>query len=632
MSTIFGVLSLGNQKVDPSWGEGMLRANDLWPSDRSKTMEGGTWIFGCSHQFNTPQAPLAEQPYFFSNDKVILVYDGRLDNREQLAAALGMSGNDDVTDEYLILSAYSKFGHEIGLHLLGDFALAIIDLNANGLFLIRDQMGVRPLFIVKTDDFFAFSSTKRALLTLPFFDKTINKTWIADLLESCKAEVEPTLYTGIKAFPAAHNQFISPKVCERNQYWSLKINDNAPRQSETEYVTAFRSLLEQSVACRLRSYTPVGSELSGGLDSTTVTSIAAELLEPKGENIHAYSHVMAPEDLGRVFPFSDETPQMAEVCKLHPQIIHNKIESRGKGIFEDLQRSIHVHSGPVRSDLTLFGDEMLSDIKAKNIRVLLSGFGGDQLVSSKGSGVQDEYIKDKNWYALYLELHHIYRNKPLALLAFIKKLTPRLSRTFDTIRGRTKPFVSKIITYELACQTGYPLRGQANPTRHRVGTVKEQELDAILSPHVVFRLEDSALGASSYCVDYRYPLLDIRLLQFCLDLPTNMKVKNGINRRMIRLATTGTLPEMVRTRNDKSKSTVPTVHKRLIHDKKILLAHLNESQIASQLGTYIDVTSLKDRIIKIAPENISDSDVTLGTILRSILLNIWLSDGLKKVK
>ena len=336
MSTIFGVLAINDQKLAPSWGNEMMSACELWPADLSKTSMGTSWMVGCCHQFNTPQAPLAEQPIYSSDGQIVLVYDGRLDNRPELATILRMQDTECVTDEDLILNAYQRFGHDMGQHLLGDFALAIMNVETNTLFLIRDHLGVRPLFIARNNNFVAFASNKKALLALPWVDCSINKTWVADLLEVCKVEVEPTLYNGIETFPAAHCQSSSCTGSNRKKYWELKIEGNNPQLSDDEYVDAFKRLLQESVACRLRSYTEIGSELSGGLDSTTIVSIAATLLGPMGKKVHAYSHVMPPEDLNKVFPFMDESVQMAEVCKLHPEIIHHKIYSKGLGILDAL--------------------------------------------------------------------------------------------------------------------------------------------------------------------------------------------------------------------------------------------------------------------------------------------------------
>ncbi len=212
-------------------------------------------------------------------------------------------------------------------------------------------------------------------------------------------------------------------------------------------------------------------------------------------------------------------------------------------------------------------------------------------------------------------------------LAFLRRRITPINRIMKMRKPKDDPYQTAVITKSLAAHAGYPQRGQDNPLRRRIGTVQERELDVIQSPHVVYRLEDSALGAGSYGVDYRYPLLDIRLLQFCLNLPTEQKFKHGIARRMIRLATIGVLPEMVRTRSDKSRATVPTVHIRMVRDKDALIVKLETSQKSTQLGTYANLNPLIEYLGLLEAETQPDAGINANTVMRAIQLGIWLENN-----
>ncbi len=628
MSLIFGMFGLKGTEVDADNSKKMVDACTMWPHDRVEIVSGTSYFLGCKQQYNTPQSPLAQQPIVSGDDRYRLVFDGRIDNREQIAGAVGINLSEKTTDEELILLAYSQFGKQLGKQLIGDFVIAIVDTITSSLYLIRDHMGVRPLFIAQGKQVIAFASTKAALLTLPWVDRTPNDYWVADLLASCKVDVETTIYQGIQTLPAANWMHCSAQAITQNQYWQLEIRSENGNSPTSEYVESFKALLNEAVRCRLRAFSPVGCEMSGGLDSTTVTATASKILLTRNEKIQAFSHTMPKSNIGKVFPFKDESSQMEDICQKHSNIVHHPIYGEDRGILSLLERNIQVHSGPSRSDLTLVGEELLSTLREKGIRTLLSGFGGDQMVTSHGHGWENEYVQRRDWAGLWREIQYLD-------LGILRKLFRFLSCRFPiiaTIRGRLRKkkwnldSTLKIMSAKLADVTNYPARAIANPTRRRVGSVREQEHDVIHSPHVVYRLEDSAVGASTYGVDYRYPLLDIRLMQFYLDLPTDQKTGGGIQRRMIREATIGLLPEKIRMRHDKSRSTIPTVHPRFLLERERLIAKLHELETSTNLKHYVTTKSVSKYLDGLVPDQSPKRYFSTSFVINAFQLGLWLKD------
>ena len=604
MSIIFGAVTYAGTSLDKNLYNRMVQACSLWPHDRIGVRSGEGWFLACKHQYNTPQAPLCNQPVLTSDGRYQLVFDGRIDNRMELAFDLKINLSDKTCDEDLILGTFSKYGTNLGNHLIGDFAIAIFDKKDQQLYLIRDHMGVRPLFIARCEHAIAFASVKAPLLELPWVDKTHNKQWIADLLAQCKVDYETTIYSGINTLRAAHWLISSSTQFETTRYWQLNFRMNDLPGSADEHVKGFTDLLKNAIQCRLRSFTNNASELSGGLDSTTITSIASQILNEKNAPIHAFSHVMAEKDKGKIFPFKDESSQIKALCHMRPNIWHNKITSENYGIIGNIEKNVRVHSGPSRNDLTLYSQELFTSLQNMGIRTLLSGFGGDQLVTSKGSGWELELITQGDWKTLWDEIQLLRITRIQKIKKFLRCRFPIIDRArakfsipeWDT---RTK----RVMSQQLAHLCGYPAREIANPTRKRNGTVREREHDVIHSPHLVYRLEDSAVGAAVYGVDYRYPLLDIRLLQFCLDLPTNRKISQGVRRKMIRESTKGLLPEIIRTRDDKSGSTIPTVFSRFMQEQGQFIDLLSKAEKTTHLSEYANIDTAKNYITNARLEN-----------------------------
>src|SRR3990167_4554605 len=289
MSTILGIFHKQGQAINPQWGDDMMQACQRWPSDRQNHFKNSNCFLACRQQFNTPQSPLAQQPYSLDKHKLQLLYDGRLDNRAALAQQLNLPLNAKTTDEFLILNAYLKYQDTIANHLLGDFAMAIYDSAKQQLFLTRDHMGIRPLFIANTDDHIAFASNQKALLCLPWVNHHLNEQWIADTLCITKVDAHTTPYLGIESLPPAHSLHIQTGQFKQSQYWQLNPHTVLADKSDEEYITEFQALLFEAIPCRLRNYGETASELSGGLDSTSVTSIAATLLQPSQKKLYAYS-------------------------------------------------------------------------------------------------------------------------------------------------------------------------------------------------------------------------------------------------------------------------------------------------------------------------------------------------------
>ena len=211
----------------------------------------------------------------------VITGDLRLDNRRELISSLDfdIKDQDQITDSELALAAYQRWGRSCTAQLLGDFAFAIWDRRSQRLFCARDHYGVKQLYYYCSDRVFVFATEIKALLCLPTVPRRLNETKVADYLLSLCADREITFYQGIYRLPAAHYLLVSPEQQQLQQYWHFDPAKNITLSSDQEYAEAFKELFTEAVNCRLRSAFPVGTLLSGGLDSSSITCVARNLLE-----------------------------------------------------------------------------------------------------------------------------------------------------------------------------------------------------------------------------------------------------------------------------------------------------------------------------------------------------------------
>lgn len=539
MTLLFGMVSLQDEPVP----EGVLRRVEEqcdWPRDRVLTLEApGAALLALQRD----TVPRIGEPRIRRAGDTALLFAGRLDNRRALAARLGLGPEAALADEDLVHAAWRADGCDFCRGLIGDFAIALHEPRGGRLVLARDHFGAMPLYHARVGSFVAFASSIEALRSLSGLDRSWDEHWLAETFSGVKDDVERTAYRVIRAVPPAHALTFSAGGPRARRFWSLPSYD-APLRIEPEEATReFRRLFDQSVDCRLRRAGDVASELSGGLDSTSVSATAASLLERDGARLHAFSHALPDSELARRASVDDERPQIEAVLAMYRSIEHHWVLNTLDSQVAVLARSLVRHGAPPRNDLNAYGEELPDVLRARGIRVLLSGFGGDQLVTYGGGGFLESLVAEGD--------HEMLRTLMIA----------RRGR----IGGMLRAMVYRTWPGALSATSGRTA-GKRRRDRPIAGTMRVREAAIVAGPQIAWRLGDSAVGAAARGFEYRYPMLDIRLVEFCHNLPARLKRTPSVRRRMIREGMAGRLPDLVRLRDDKSGSTIPTVHlNQMIH-------------------------------------------------------------------
>ena len=281
MSGIVGICAFDGRPIGSDSIEKMMAAVRYRGPDGSGCWNDETVCLGNVQLCTTPESLHERQPLLSADGQLCLTADVRLDNRQELQASFAASGIGlrTDTDAELILAAYELWGEDCPTHLIGDFAFAMWDRRRRQLFCARDPVGAKPFYYHHSETKFVFASTPTAL----FADGTIarrpnQKQMFLALLDQ-KLEIEETFAEGIARLPAAYRLILKDGQLRKDLYWDVTAVRSLHYNSDEEYAEHFLELFREAVRARLRSQTPVGATLSGGLDSSAVACMAQKLLQ-----------------------------------------------------------------------------------------------------------------------------------------------------------------------------------------------------------------------------------------------------------------------------------------------------------------------------------------------------------------
>jgi asparagine synthase (glutamine-hydrolysing) len=292
MSAIAGLLSFDHARVDRAWVEALTqRMADAGP-DRQACWHSPLVSLGHALLQTRDDVFEAPQPLAWQDGQLRIVWDGRLDNREQLAWEL-----PDVRgqcDSAIALAAYARWGEDCVHHFLGDFAFAVWNAQSGTLFCARDPMGARPFFFARTHRFFAFASEDEPLVTLPGVSTAIADDRVAHFLLPAFLgfDASRSWLHDVHALGGGERLTVHPNGrIERSTYWRFSEGEENRFSSDEECARAFRAVFEEAVRCRLPTQGDAALMLSGGLDSGSILGAADSLGFAR---LHTYSVISDP--------------------------------------------------------------------------------------------------------------------------------------------------------------------------------------------------------------------------------------------------------------------------------------------------------------------------------------------------
>jgi len=484
-------------------------------------------------------------------DGCIVTADCRLDNRQELIAELGA----DVGwgDARLIIAAYRRWGDDMPNRLLGDFAFALWDAARGRLVCARDHLGVKPFYYAHSNGAFALSSEPSGVLACDWVEAGVNDDALARLLAGLAPQADETLQRNVRRLPPAHLATFERGRLETRRYWSLQPVNNG----DEDAASGLRRHLEAAVSARLRGPVRAGAMLSGGLDSSSIATLAALLhRQATGEPLTTFSMVF--DDT----PDLNERPQIEAVLAAIDARPHF-LPSNGVSHIACLPELLRQQNGPVAAPNLPASNRVYALARASGVNVVLDGHGGDEAVSSGVMWLR-ELAASGRWFTLWSALRSLSRHEGFRLgpsfWALFKAYAPVVQalRPLKAKRGDTRAKDERPANPSRFLQPAWAQRadGHAREAYEQlfgkaVNTEQAHHLASLASPLQAYALEVLDKAAAAAGVEARYPLLDKRVVEFCCSAPAAEKLKGGRTRSLIRRALAGDLPDPVRNRSDK---------------------------------------------------------------------------------
>lgn len=555
MSGIVGIFHRDGRPANPGDLTRMVDAIAHRGPDGSAIWHDGSVGFGHRMLWTTPESLHEKLPLYRSDANVAITADARIDNRDELLNLLGIQERKDVaiTDSELILEAYLKWGEQTPEKLLGDFAFAIWDGRKKLLFCARDIMGVKPFYYYLSENTFVVASEIKEMFCLKEVPRRINETRIAEFIVREIHDAAPTFYQDIVALPAAHWIIVSRDSIRKQRYWSLDPEREIRLSSDDEYAEMFKSIFFDSVGCRLRSAFPVGSHLSGGMDSSSITCVARNILNSKKQGmLHTFSCVFPG-----LSDAIDERVYSQSVVDMGGILPHS-IDMSAVGPLVDIDQILFHLDEPHYACNLYLKWEIFKDARNSNVRIILDGTDGDTTVSY-GFDYLTELTRSFRWAELLKEakkLSRITRARVLRIIGelSVKPFVPSWIMAIIDHEETKKLIYGQSINRDFARRIGlaHYLNQFSKHNLLRYKSVRENHCRGIQMPAFTLGFELLDKAARHFDIEIRYPFFDRRLIEFCVALPSVQKFSHGWNRGIMRRALKDVLPLKVLRRIGKS--------------------------------------------------------------------------------
>lgn len=471
----------------------------------------------------------------------------RLDDRTALCCALGIppGQHPKPPDSVLLLRAYERWGAECPNHLLGDFAFAVWDGRRRTLFLTRDHVGTRPLFYSLSAERVVFASDVGAVLAVPGVSDALDEAAVAMVLgRELHPLGEHTYYRAVRRLPPGHTLTIAGASTRVTRWWRPEDVPAASTADDDTVAEAFLDLYARAVEDRTREVSRVGVHLSGGLDSSSVAALAARAgrraghASPPGFSWHA-----PPNGIPDGAPEAREHRMIDAVRRAHGmEVFFCPLDAAA--MLDYLRRD------GTRDAVLVPNEAPVQRCAARHgVRVLLSGWGGDEGISYNGRGYEAGLLREARLVALWRFMRENSRHPFAAtiLRAAVPLCWPKAGQILVDLRqgrrtGRGPGFI----------HPGFARRARPvpAPTEPR-GGVQRHQLQLLRLGHLAERMDEWAASGAHHGIEYGYPLLDRRVLEFALALPPEQYRRGRVNRWLMRHALGALLPAEVCRNLDK---------------------------------------------------------------------------------
>src|SRR6516165_6856379 len=386
-------------------------ANVLKPHgpDRQKILMRGNAAFVASLHHITPEDLFELQPIQWAN-RFVMLFDGRIDNRSELGNSLGIAPPElqSMPDSMIALRLFDRWGERAFERILGDFAIVVMDLQNECLICARDQMGLRVLHYYRSATLFAVATNPETLFALSRVPRILNKDKVGDTLVQRGLNGETTYYQEIFRVLPGSIVRVRGSSFFKDRYWKPENIPAVRFKSDHEYVEGFQECLRAAVKARLRSRRVPCATITGGLDSSSIAVIAADMLAAaSGNKLKTFTAIPEAGFTRRAVRgwYFDETPYVRRIAEINANIIPHFVPPSKGPILEQIARQIRVGGAPSGGILNgLWVMDILSAARSAGHNVLLGGEMGNHTMSYDGASLLTELLLTGRWLRLLREI------------------------------------------------------------------------------------------------------------------------------------------------------------------------------------------------------------------------------------
>ena len=546
MSGVSGLVLAAEAAASRAMLRRMMAATSHRAVHGSREISDGAVAFG--HQLLDVSGDGPSMGAILEAEDCLVTADCRLDNRDELIAALGVAFESGDTE--LILAAYRRWDLDAPARLLGDFAFALWDRRRERLLCARDHFGVKPFYFHQSRQGFAFASEAAGVLASGLPRPALNEDFVAAHLAGLPPRAEETVHREIARLPPAHLALVQHGRLETRPYWRL---EPIAVSDDEDVAEGLRRRLQLAVGARMRGAANIGSKLSGGLDSSAVTCLAASLRGRDAGPLPTFSMVYDET------PHQSERPQIEAVLDVVDAEPHF-LPSNRVAHLADLPALVRDQNGPFIAPNLAASRRIYAAARDAGVAVLLDGHGGDEAIST-GAGHLAELAAQGRWLELRRQLAQLEAREGWPARKTFWSLfgayapAARLVRPLRKLRARLRPRPSplgpdRFLSPAFAARAAN-LRREAKPPPGRGPIEQARHMATVTGPLQAYAMEIIDKAAARAGVEDRFPFWDKRVVEFCCSVAAREKLMDGQTRALLRRSMRGVLPESIRNRPDK---------------------------------------------------------------------------------
>ncbi|MES2352928.1 MAG: asparagine synthase-related protein [Pseudomonadota bacterium] len=598
----------------------------VYPYDTENVISNARIVTGQATRWYCARDKAATTPLSLSINGIELIFAGNCHLANHKALAKTLSLTESASDAEIICHAYVFYGNQFAEHLLGDFSFALFNAQKAELLLVRDHLGIKPLYFHINDEFCLASDSLDVILAHPLISTKLDDKVVAEwCTNGAVFNQRDTFFASIKKVPRATVLRISSDAIQAIEYWNIDNIKPLVYANEQDYVEQLQTLLDTVITRDIDTTYPIGAHSSGGLDSAAIAVMAGRVCRENGKAFHTYNWCKpnAGDEIA-----CHEWDHARKISQIE-EFIHHETGIDAASLKQSL-----LHHDLAIDGTTLFNYEwpVLLQARQDGIRQIFSGFGGDEVLTSRFSDKHFDEIRAGRFVHAFKRLSLEYdpqkKLRPLRLSMNYARLLYR-SLLPQSIRRQAwvKAEHIKLLTNSefISSEFSEFAKTQYRPNTHSLAnTISAQQRYLIALGYHQERLESWAILGRKAGVRYLYPYLDKRIVEFALAIPSELYFKYGKPRHLYLQATKNILPDFL---NKKAKLPESYRVEQLFWMRRKLLVDPDvQSMISLSDSPYINAKALLEKCINIPAikkNNWKDGMMPTAAIINAVLaLNV----------